>query len=279
VQTFKEYLQTLLRRIRLYQRLRGSALYDLYWKVADRSLLEDRRKELNFYRNLLSGFRKGDLIFDVGANHGSKTSIFLSLGARVIAIEPDEANQEILREMFLKYRLKPKPVVVVGKALSDRCAVETMWIDEPGSAKNTFSQKWVETLRTDEERFGHALSFAQQKKIETSTLDSLISTHGVPFFVKIDVEGYEPSVLRGMKRPVPHLSFEVNLPDFRPEGLQCVDLLAHLDAKGEFNYSADCRLGLVLDQWVDSLEFSRVLHQCADKSIEVFWKSSIPCGG
>lgn len=278
MQTLKQYLQTLLRRIHLYQRLRGSAFYDLYWKVADRSLLEDRRKELNFYRNLLNGFRKGDLIFDVGANHGSKTSIFLSLGARVIAIEPDEANQEILREMFLKYRLKPKPVVVVGKALSDKCAVETMWIDEPGSAKNTFSEKWAETLRTDEERFGHALNFAQRKEIETSTLDNLINTHGVPFFVKIDVEGYEPNVLKGMKRPVPHLSFEVNLPDFRPEGQQCVDLLARLDAGGKFNYAADCRLGLVLDKWVDPLEFSRVLHKCSDKSIEVFWKSSVPCG-
>ena len=277
--TLKQYVQTLLQRIRLYQRIRGSVLYDLYWWVADRSLIEDRGRELDFYRKLLNGFRTGDLIFDVGANQGSKTNIFLRLGARVIAVEPDEANQEILRGMFLKYRLKPKSVVVVGKALSDRSGVETMWIDEPGSAKNTFSEKWVSTLRTDQERFGHALSFAQRKEIETSTLDNLIDTHGLPFFVKIDVEGYEPSVLRGMKRPVPHLSFEVNLPEFRPEGLQCVDLLAGLDSNGRFNYAVDCRRGLVLDEWAAPSDFSRVLRECSDPSIEVFWKSSISPGG
>src|SRR4029453_18235955 len=101
----------------------------------------------------------------------------------------------------------------------------TLWIDEPGSAKNSLSRKWVETLKGDEARFGHRLEFARQKKVQTTTLDELTISYGLPFFVKIDVEGYEPSVLRGMKRPVPFLSFEVNFPEFRAEGFECVELL------------------------------------------------------
>ena len=46
------------------------------------------------------------MIFDVGANVGDKTDVFLRLGARVVSIEPDEANQEVLRGKFLRYRVR-----------------------------------------------------------------------------------------------------------------------------------------------------------------------------
>ncbi len=64
--------------------------------------------------------------------------------------------------------------------------------------------------------------------------------------MKIDVEGLEPSVIRGLRRPVPYLSFEVNLPEFRPEGLECVELLRTLTPTGAFNYAVKCDTGLEL---------------------------------
>jgi hypothetical protein len=45
-------------------------------------------------------------------------------------------------------------------------------------------------------------------EVPVVTLDALIAQHGEPAFVKIDVEGYEPQVLRGLTRPVQALSFE-----------------------------------------------------------------------
>ena len=266
----------MLKRAGIYHRLKASSLYGVYWRIADKSLVEAGRKEVSFYRNLLEGFRPGDLIFDIGANHGAKTSVFLELGARVVSIEPDESNQEILKEKFLKYRIVRKPVAIVGKAVSDTCSIQTMLIDEPGSAKNTFSQKWAETLRVDEKRFGHKLDFAQEKQVETTTVEQLVAAHGRPFFVKIDVEGYEVNVLRGMKHPVPYLSFEVNLPEFEAEGLECVQLLGRLAADGKFNYAVDCQQGLVLQRWLSAQEFSGVLDERTEESIEVFWKTSLP---
>src|SRR5487761_368222 len=122
-------IQRMLQRAGLYHRLRTSSVHELYWKVADRGWILAREKQIDFYRRLLTGLQQGDLIFDIGANEGFKTDLFLRLGARVVAIEPDETNQSILRERFLKFRFVRRPLVIVGKAVSDKSALETMWID------------------------------------------------------------------------------------------------------------------------------------------------------
>jgi FkbM family methyltransferase len=271
--TFKAFLQRSFRRLGLLQRLRASPLYDIYWRIANRQVIDRRDSEVEFYRGLLKGFRHGDVVFDIGANQGQKTDVFLRIGAKVVAVEPDAFNQEILKQKFHTYRLIKKPVTVVGKAVGEENRKETMWIDQPGSAKNSLSKKWVDTLRADEERFGARLDFKKRTEVETVPMEELILQHGRPFFAKIDVEGYEPNVLRGLRRPIPYLSFEVNLPEFRPEGLECVGLLGKLAADGAFNYLVDCQRGLVLRDWLGQKEFHRVLEGCNESSIEVVWRA------
>ena len=276
MQTFRQSIQASLARAGVYQRLRASRVSDLYWNIADKGRIDARHKEMDFYRSLFDGFRRGDLIFDVGANDGRKTDVFLRLGARVIAVEPDEHSQQVIREKFLKLRLARKPVVIVGKAVSDKVTTETMWIDRVGSSLNTLSQKWVDTLKGDKVRFKHtnsSLEFAQHRVIETTTLDDLIVAHGLPFFIKIDVEGYEAKVLKGLRHRVPLVSFEANLPEFKPEALECVELLSRLSADGKFNYAADGHHNLALETWLDAGAFSQELEKCSLNTIEVFCKN------
>jgi FkbM family methyltransferase len=264
--------QNVLRRLGVYHRVKASVLYEAYWSLADRRVVDERRAQLRFYRETLEGFRPGDLIFDIGANQGIKGEIFLKMGARVVAADPDEANERVLREKFSRLRMRPRRVVVVPKAVGDAETVTTMWIDAPGSTMNTLSPKWVDTLRHDETRFGSTLQFSRTKEISMTTIDRLIEIYGMPFFIKIDVEGFEPAVLRGMHRAVPYLSFEVNLPEFRPEGLECVERLKSIAPAGEFNYAIDCH-GLVLPRWQSGAEFAETLRVCLETSIEVFWRT------
>ena len=110
-------------------------------------------------------------------------------------------------------------------------------------------------------------------------MEELIVTYGFPLFVKIDVEEHEAHVLRGLKRPIPYLSFDVNLPEFKQEGLECIDLLGNIAADGMFNYAVDCEQGLVLDRWLTLKQFREVFSSCSEPSLEVFWKTTRPSFG
>jgi FkbM family methyltransferase len=266
-----------LKRLGIYYRLKASHAYDLYWAIADKRVLEARNKEVSFYRSLVPSQDKACLFFDVGANVGFKTDVFLRLGARVLAVEPDEHNQSILQEKFLKRRLFPKPVTIIGKAVSDRVGSETMWTDGPGSPVNTLNRKWADAVANrGRDTYGNRrLRFSQRTTVETTTLEELILRYGRPAFIKIDVEGFELNVIRGLRCPVPCLSFDVYLPEFRPEGLECVKLLETLSSDGKFNYTAGCQNGFALERWLDATEFLEVL-QWYPKSIEVFWKIFAP---
>jgi FkbM family methyltransferase len=271
---WKATCQSLLKQAGLYERIKGSWLYTAYWRIADRRLVEQRRQELDFFRKTLVGFRRNYLIFDIGANRGVKAEIFLKLGAHVIAVDPDVSNQKTLTERFLAYRVWKKSVVVVGKAVSDRNGHETFWVSEPGCDMNTLSAKWAEMLRKNPARFGRTFEFSQKRQVETVTLEQMISTYGRPFYIKIDVEGFEPNVLKGLKTAVPYLSFEVNLPDFRSEGEECIACLREIDAKGVFNCAVGNRL--MFSEWMSDDDFAKAFAEIREAAVEVFWRTQIP---
>jgi FkbM family methyltransferase len=216
-----------------------------------RALHRFRRKEfrrrVRFYAQFIA---RGDLCFDVGANIGSRVAAFHAIGARVVAVEPQEGCvAELLRRFGWSRRVA---VVPVGLAESE--GVRPLWIAEFDPI-SSMSPEWLDAVRTTG-RFGEE-SWAHQREVRVTTLDRLVDAFGEPSFCKIDVEGSELAVLQGLSRPIRALSFE-----FTPECIElttaCIERLSEL-GDYEYNYSNGESMTMALSDWADPRAIRPVL--------------------
>lgn len=148
-------------------------------------------------RRLFSQFIKsGDLVFDIGANVGDKAHTFLSLGSRVICVEPDARCQAQLENRFISNLHTTLVRAGVGAEVG-----QAKFYASAKSARSTFDLDRMQQLGDD-------CQWDQASVVPITTLDNLIAQYGVPQFCKIDVEGFEPQVIDGLSQPVGSLSFE-----------------------------------------------------------------------
>ena len=125
------------------------------------------------------------------------------------------------------------------------------------------------TLRTDNSRFGTTLEFDKKVEVETTTLEELIRSYGRPFYIKIDVEGHEASVLKGLQSVVPFVSFEVNLPLIQAGSIAMHRITCkNWRPVGDFNYAPDCLRGLFFEPWLPRATFVEALNQCEESCVE-----------
>ena len=93
--------------------------------------------------------------------------------------------------------------------------------------------EWIDTVQ-QADGFEH-VAWDSAETVTITTLDTLIDRFGIPDFCKIDVEGYELEVLRGLSQPIPALSFEY-LAASKSLAVECVERLTELGAY-RFNWS------------------------------------------
>jgi FkbM family methyltransferase len=255
----------------IYDRLKASIVGQTYRRITDPSTIASERLSLDFLKSQL-GILSGQRVFDIGANVGDKTDQFLRLGARVVAVEPDSTNCARLAQRFLRMRWRQPPLVIVHAAVSDRAGTVQLLSNMPGAAQNTLSRKWADTLSADRTRFGEDFSFAERQTVSATTLTNLIAAHGRPAFVKIDVEGHEWPVLRVLTQPLPMICFEVNLPEFRDEGRQCIQHLGSLDHDSQFTYTRGSDLHIAIP-WATASAMVEALEHEDAPSIDVWCRT------
>jgi FkbM family methyltransferase len=129
--------------------------------------------------------RPGDIAVDIGANVGFLTRQFASMvgkKGRVFSFEPDPDVFE-----HLQFNTRRFPQAALAQiAMSDSCGRSTLYLHPMSAMSNSLVNAWED---------------ARRLTVHTSTFDAWASDVNPAQLrlIKIDVEGAEPLVLRGMR--------------------------------------------------------------------------------
>jgi len=212
------------------------------------------------YARFYSQFvRADDVCFDVGANMGRRTQVLLRLGARVVAIEPQPRCMGRLRKKF-KHNDK---VFLIQSAVGEEPGKAQMQLCDSHSL-SSLSGQWIDSVKKSG-RYAQC-TWSKSVDIDVTTLDELISQHGRPAFIKLDVEGYEYEALKGLSEPVRCVCFEFT-PEFIESARRCVDHLSRIESV-TFNYcleNSPTRLGL--EEWAPAPVMHEVLNTLSSQTL------------
>jgi FkbM family methyltransferase len=210
----------------------------IYWRPG-------RQKGLQaLYRPFV---RPGDLVFDVGAHLGDRTSAFAALGARVVALEPQPAVREWLERLVGR----SPGVTVRGEAVGAEPGTARLALSRRTPTVSTLARDWPGSLAKRNPSF-RGVRWEDAVEVPVTTLDVLIETYGTPRFVKIDVEGWEAEVLAGLTRPVAALSLEF-VSGALDVAIACLERLERLGPY-EFNAIPGEERSFVHERWLDRAE-------------------------
>jgi FkbM family methyltransferase len=238
----------------MIKRLAGPSLIRTIRKFFPSKVQRDsdkKNKEEVFWRSAFYAqfVKKGELCFDVGANTGNRIRPLLQLGARVVAVEPQESCYRYLETAF------GSRITLIKKGAGAGAGEKDFYISS-GSPMSSFSKEWIDSVK--DERFS-AYHWNAPVKVDMTTLDELIASYGMPVFIKIDVEGYESEVLKGLSHPVQMISFEYTVPEQTGQTITCLELIEKNGGRLECNYSEGESMQFALEKWLPAAEMKNYL--------------------
>ena len=131
------------------------------------------------------------LIFDIGLHVGVDTSFYLAKGFRVIGVEAMASLCEEVQRDF-SAEVESGRLTIVNSAIADRPGPVTFYA-HPISVWGTIRPAWANR----NEQVGAGASTAIT--VPGITFGELLQEHGVPYFMKIDIEGADMLCLEGLR--------------------------------------------------------------------------------
>lgn len=181
-----------------------------------------------------------DLCFDIGAHVGNRSLAFARLGARVVAVEP---QPDFAR--FLRHLLARRPGVVLEEvAIAASPGTVVLHLSPATPTVTTASATFIDGVAAIPSFAG--VRWESRVEVPATTLDLLVERHGLPDFIKLDIEGLEEEALAGLTRPPRLLSFEFLAGRSASAG-RCLD---RLEAIGRWTFNLSIGESLEL-AWPD----------------------------
>jgi FkbM family methyltransferase len=166
------------------------------------------------------------IVFDIGANVGQTTDEFLEGYDKIICFEP---NPNLITLLKTKFNGNSK-VIIEELALSDKNEIKTFNISN-ADVLSTFSDDWMFNSRFTNNTY----NWNTKIDVKTITLDEVIDKYGIPYFIKVDVEGYEYEVFKGLSKLLNNTYFAF---EWAEEQYKIInETVRHLNYLGYNNFS------------------------------------------
>lgn len=143
------------------------------------------------YDAILVGANRPRTVFDVGANYGLHSLLFLTQGIRTISFEPNPQTVEHFRSIAHLNGVTPE---VEPSAVGENEAEVQLAFDPKLTYHGSITTQALNALQNSGTEY-------QTLRVPQITLDGFVARTGIqPDLIKIDVEGVELSVVRGAKQ-------------------------------------------------------------------------------
>jgi FkbM family methyltransferase len=234
----------------------------IYRATTGRRSAASRKVVRAFYAGLLPS---GSLVFDVGANVGAMSAIFSSLGNQVVALEP---NPDCVRHIQLSY--PDSGIEVIQAVAGARNGLATLKLSDERDDVSSLSDEWIAAIKSEHPEYRSLWS--KQISVPMLTLDTAIEHYGMPFFIKIDVEGSEEQVLDGLSAQPSLISFEFNAA-FLSAAMRCLQKPL-FSASSRFNFAMGDPVRFELETWVGKQTLQEILSRMepCDRHGDIFVK-------
>lgn len=137
------------------------------------------------------------LIFDLGMHKGEDSEFYLKKGFRVVAVEADPRLAAGAAERLGHY-VRLGQLNVVNRAIAPRSEPITFYACETASIWGTIDKGWADRRAS----LGARL---RETTVDGIALSRLLQVYGVPYYLKIDIEGADvlclESLLEQPERP------------------------------------------------------------------------------
>lgn len=194
------------------------------------------------------------LIYDIGLHNGYDTQMYLEKGFNVVAVE---ANIELVRKAESRFSKEIKN----GKLQIINCAIS----DLDNQTLNFFVSK-LDTISSLNEKMASRVGNVRKHEIKTKTLPTIFKTYGIPFYCKIDIEGYDHIAIKAL----------INNSELLPKFISVENNNLNDDGIISELMNNDSEL---IELWISSLERLKLIgynkFKLVDQvSLEVFEKNS-----
>jgi FkbM family methyltransferase len=181
------------------------------------------RRPARTARSVQAAIRR-DVVFDVGLHRGEDTAYYLALGYTVVAFE---ANPDLVAECRHRFEAaldEGRLTIVEGAVASTSSPTVTFFRHPTESVWGTTKPEWAERNA----RTGESLLL----EVPVVDFPDAIRRHGVPTYMKVDIEGEDRTCLGALE----HLAERPNFVSIESEKRDWEALLEELDFLAGLGY-------------------------------------------